>query len=52
MNFDKILSLVTMGALAGLVVLNADKASQLIAAVSAGASNYITALQGRGGNGG
>lgn len=48
MNFDKILSIVTMAALAGLVVLNADKAGQLINAIAGGTTQYIRALQGGG----
>jgi hypothetical protein len=46
-NLDRILSILTWAGIAGLVVLNAGNATQLIDSLAKGATQYVTAVQGR-----
>lgn len=47
MNFDRVLSIITMAALAGLVILNASQAETIIKSLSAASTSYISTVQGR-----
>ena len=47
MNFDKVLSIITWAAIAGLVILNADNFAKIVNAVGGTTTGYVTAVQGR-----
>jgi hypothetical protein len=47
MNFDRILSILTFAGVAGLVILNANGASEIIKALSGAANSYVATVQGR-----
>lgn len=46
MNFDRILSIVTMAGIIGLLILNADKTVKVVDAVSSATTSYVGAVQG------
>lgn len=47
MNTDRLLSIVTFAALAGLFVLNYRGATEVIGAIGSSTVNYVKAVQGR-----
>lgn len=47
MNFDKTLSIITVAAIVGLLILNYQGTVQVAQAVSSGTVDYIKAVQGR-----
>ena len=47
MNFNAILSTITVGAIIGLIVLNYQGSAAVFNSLGANAVNYVTAVQGR-----
>lgn len=47
MNFDRIFSIATFAGIAGLVILNWQGATHIIAAGSAALNSYVSTVQGK-----